>query len=173
MHRTEGTNHSSNLFTNGPPATCIEQNWLNAIQEELCYLIEQAGLTVQTAGTETRQQLYTAIAALFTAANGGVKTKKLDMGVWDMDATASINVAHGLTLSKIVGIAEPIVFADSGLAAYSVPNIETGGLSADLYVDFIDATNIGLVRVAGKAFDGVDFNDAAMNRGHIVVFYID
>lgn len=64
MHRTEGTNHSGNLFVDGPPGTTVEEDFLNAVQEELCYAIEQAGLTLKTAATETRQQLKAGIDAL-------------------------------------------------------------------------------------------------------------
>jgi len=65
MIRTEGANNVNNLFSNGPPGTSLEENWLNSVQEEICYVIEQAGLTVQTRGTDTRQQLYNAINAIY------------------------------------------------------------------------------------------------------------
>ncbi len=64
MHRTEGANNIGNLFVNGPPGTTVEQDWLNAIQEEIAYSIEQAGITLKTAATETRQQLKAAIDTL-------------------------------------------------------------------------------------------------------------
>jgi len=66
MHRTEGTNNLVNMFTNGPPATCVEQNWLNAIQEELAYVIEQASIALETANTDTHTQLYQAIMSMLT-----------------------------------------------------------------------------------------------------------
>ena len=84
MHRTEGTNNVGNLFFNGPPGTVVEEDWLNAVQEEICYLIEQAGLTVLTAGTETRQQLKAAVAALIavhaalTSTHGAVSAATAD-----------------------------------------------------------------------------------------------
>ena len=86
MHRTEGTNHASNLFTDGPPGTTVEQEWLNAVQGELAYVIEQAGLTLKTASTETRQQLQEALLlhigdarkqvyeTIATAKNSGIVT---------------------------------------------------------------------------------------------------
>lgn len=64
MHRTEGANHSGNLFVDGPPGTTVGADILNAIQEELAYAIEQSGGTLKTAATETRQQFKTAIDAL-------------------------------------------------------------------------------------------------------------
>ena len=40
MHRTEGTHNSAGQFTDGPPGTTIESRWLNAVQEEILYVIE-------------------------------------------------------------------------------------------------------------------------------------
>jgi len=65
MHRTEGDNHSSNLFTDGPPGATVEENWLNAVQEEICNVITAASITLKTAASETRDQLLTALQALF------------------------------------------------------------------------------------------------------------
>ena len=67
MHRTEGDNHSNNEFTNGPPATVIDDDWLNSIQEEIAYVIEEAGLTLLTALTETNTQLKAALDILYCA----------------------------------------------------------------------------------------------------------
>ena len=71
MHRTEGTNHLNNYFTNGPPGTRVEQNWLNAIQEEIAYVIEQAGITMLTASTDTRRQLKAALDNFYTQLPSG------------------------------------------------------------------------------------------------------
>lgn len=67
MHRTEGTNHNDNQFTDGPPATAVGDNWLNAVQEEIAYVIEQAGLTLDTASTDTRTQLKEGLDILYAA----------------------------------------------------------------------------------------------------------
>lgn len=61
MHRTEGLYNSSNRFTDGPPGTRVEENWLNAIQEELCNFIEGEGIALLTADTDTHLQLQEAI----------------------------------------------------------------------------------------------------------------
>lgn len=65
MHRTEGSGNVNNLFTDGPPATCIEQNIMNALQEEICNVVEGASLTLHTAATDTKDQLLEAINTLF------------------------------------------------------------------------------------------------------------
>jgi len=64
MHRTEGLNNDANLFQNGPPGTRIEEDWLNAVQEELCNVILEAGIVLKSATSETRDQLKLGILAL-------------------------------------------------------------------------------------------------------------
>jgi len=64
MHRTEGAHNVGNLFVDGPPGTTVEEDFLNAVQEEIAYSIEQAGITLKTATTETRTQLKAGIDAL-------------------------------------------------------------------------------------------------------------
>lgn len=76
-HRIDSTGATDdNLFTNGDPAlavpsTEVDADWLNMTQEELLYVIEQAGLT-PTKGTNT--QLKQAILAHIAAALIGVST---------------------------------------------------------------------------------------------------
>jgi hypothetical protein len=65
MHKTEGANHSNNLFVNGPPGTTLEKNWLNAMQNEVVNVIEGAGITLKTATTETGDQLLAALEILY------------------------------------------------------------------------------------------------------------
>ena len=64
MHKTEGANHSSNEFTDGPPGTRLEEDWCNAIQNEVVNVVEGAGLVLKTATSETGDQLLAAIRAL-------------------------------------------------------------------------------------------------------------
>lgn len=61
MHRTEGTNNAANLFTDGPPGTTVEENWLNAIQEEIIAVLTAVGISPLTAATDTRDQLVNAL----------------------------------------------------------------------------------------------------------------
>jgi hypothetical protein len=53
------------LFTGGPPATCLTPEFLNSIQEEICGVIESAGIAVATDGySDTKNQLLAAIRTL-------------------------------------------------------------------------------------------------------------
>lgn len=61
MHRIEGENNINGMFTDGPPGTIVASDWLNAVQEEICYVITQSGdLPFQTV-SDTKHQLYTSI----------------------------------------------------------------------------------------------------------------
>lgn len=64
MHRIDGPGHSSNQFTEGndaagAQATQLTDDWLNALQEEIAGVIEDAGLTLDK---EDNTQLTQAIA---------------------------------------------------------------------------------------------------------------
>lgn len=103
MHRTEGLYNSSNLFVNGPPGTRVEKNILNAFQEEIANVIEGAGLTLQTAATDTRDQLASALAVAYsryylvvdpTVADQGVATTEGDRSIKDhLDAIGTSKYA--------------------------------------------------------------------------------
>lgn len=64
MQRTEGANNVGGLFTEGPPPTTITADWLNSIQEELCAVVEYSGQAVQTAATDSKSQLLTALLSM-------------------------------------------------------------------------------------------------------------
>ena len=72
MHRIEGECYDSSsgvhLYTEGPPGTRVTANALNSIQEEIAYVIEQAGITLETANTDSWHQLYQALSYYFEAA---------------------------------------------------------------------------------------------------------
>jgi len=95
MIRTEGSNHNNHLFTNGPPGTSIEQNWLNSVQEEICYVIEQAGYTVQTTETDTHTQLYNALITLM------LLNLTLENHVGDLTITPQADNAYDLTIGTV------------------------------------------------------------------------
>lgn len=69
MHRIDSDGHASNLFTEGNaallvPATVVSAAIMNALQEEVCEVIEDVGIALLTSGTDTRNQLLAAIKEL-------------------------------------------------------------------------------------------------------------
>jgi hypothetical protein len=64
MHRTEGAHNSNGLYVEGPPNTTITASALNSMQEEIANVIENSGITLNTAANDTRGQLWEAIQLL-------------------------------------------------------------------------------------------------------------
>lgn len=68
MHRIESNDvlvvDGKNRFKNGPPGTKLNAEWCDAIQEEVCYVIEQMGITILTKTTDTKHQLWEALQKL-------------------------------------------------------------------------------------------------------------
>lgn len=141
MHRTEGAENISNLFTDGPPGTRVEQNWLNAVQEELANAIENAGLTLKTAVTETSNQL----SAVFDL-------KANDAGVVHLAGAESITGVKTFdeniitTLAKFAGLelADSLYFEAANSTVLNVKGFLTINIDADnnqTGVDFIISQN--------------------------------
>ena len=120
----------------------------------------------------------TATAAEIVKAADGIgvtipRQKVIQIGDWDMDTTATKNVAHGLTLSKIVGV-RALIINDAGTDCYVVAaNYNPGANDLDSDINLIDATNVQLARVGAGIFDGVGFDSPSYNRGWVIVDYID
>lgn len=98
-----------------------------------------------------------------------LQTKVLPIGVWNMDGTGTVNVAHGLTLADIREVTVSIIKDD---ASTQLPlNFASAGgtLSGDFYRS---ATNVVLARTVGRDFDNINYNDAVMNRGWVVIKYV-
>lgn len=71
MHRVDTDGHLANLFTDGDPgigqeATIIGEDWLNDVQEDLCNLIEDAGVTLVKGSQTQLQAAINAYAWVFT-----------------------------------------------------------------------------------------------------------
>ena len=109
MHRTEGLNNLANLFQNGPPGTVVEEDILNAIQEEIAGVIEAAGITLLIADTDTRDQLPAAISILARGASVGFVERSL----FAFASTTSITIGVGTYQSA--GSSNRVVYWDSDL----------------------------------------------------------
>jgi hypothetical protein len=127
----------------------------------------------------------TLVSAGIITAGGGVVAgtgnatllkKVVNIGDWDMDATASVDVAHGLDATKIRTIKVAIRNDDNTFVqmldrmSTFAPGVMCGSASA------VDGTNIRLIRssatVTGSTiFDGTDYNATSYNRGYITIEY--
>ena len=129
MHRIDTLGNVEGKFDEGNPATGhratrISADWMNDVQEALCYLIEQQGITLEK-GDET--QLRAAVLALISGvigAGGGavpttrqVNTSGLATGGGDLAANRTINVPKSSSAEITAGSLDTKAITPAGLAA--------------------------------------------------------
>jgi hypothetical protein len=110
--------------------------------------------------------------------NDTLLKKIVNIGDWNMDATVSVSIDHGLTSAKIVSAAAS-VRNDAGDTYYSIPVMDGNTLSLGFgtipssYIPKAwDATHFFLTRLTGGMFDSSDFDATTYNRGFIIIEYI-
>lgn len=97
----------------------------------------------------------------------GVKyiRKEVQIGAWDMDTVASVNVAHGIVGSTIRDVRVMII--EDGAANYYPFADQVDGDGGDVKWD---STNIVLTKKASGFFDTTNFNGGG-NRGYVTITY--
>ncbi len=113
--------------------------------------IDYVGITyIDTGSTETQPEY---------------KTKVIEMGVWDMDATGSIAFAHGLTTAEWESLIDIrfIIRDDVLTERYSCPDNDTNCK--------VIGSNVVLSRFLAGKFDNPLFNSTAINRGWVSITY--
>lgn len=112
-------------------------------------------------------QMFEALLAIF----GGVKRKVINIGDWNMDADATVAVAHGIAdFTKIRRINAMIL---NDLSTVMLPLDLYSGSVTQGGVFNLDSTNITLVRYATGGFDDPAFDSTSFNRGYITIDYVD
>lgn len=179
MHRTEGNNNTQvggeNRFTDGPPGTTVGAAILNAIQEEICDVIEGVGLTLYNESNDIYGQLYSAILLAapmprgyidgLVLANGTDANHDIDIYVGkcrDSADSLSINLSAAITkqidANWAVGTNQGgfpsglgAVAADTWYHVFVIS--KTDGLTVDAGFD----TNLNAVNLLGDATDYTKF----------------
>jgi hypothetical protein len=105
-----------------------------------------------------------------------VRRKVVEIGAWDMDATASVFIAHGLDL----GGAGTTVANIRGVRCVIINDAETASYEFDIWNGTVPGGTIAvtpsvvqLSRTALGFFDSTTFNDAAINRGYVIIEYTE
>jgi len=95
-----------------------------------------------------------------------VSVDTLNIGDWNMDATASVTISHGHTASKILYIM-PMIRDDTPTNYRPLDYRQSGYWS-------INASNITLARIAlpDGWFDDPAYDATSYNRGYILIYYI-
>jgi len=98
------------------------------------------------------------------------KIKIVDIGDWDMNATVSVTVAHGLTLANIRSL-QVLIRNDTDGTYYELAQIHTGSGAISGYFN-VGATNVSLQRETSGFFDSTAFDSTTYNRGWVTITYV-
>lgn len=100
-----------------------------------------------------------------------LRHKVISIGDWDMDATVTVAISHGLTAAKIRTVSVSV--ANDLDTLYYQAGYSSGGAEVDLWVSVITGSEVNLTRRANGNFDNTNFDSTSYNRGWITIQYID
>ncbi len=102
---------------------------------------------------------------------GGLLTKVIDIGDWNMDSTNAVVVNHGLDATKIRSVTG-LLRDDTAFQRYPIPFPQVSG-NIDVDIANVSSTAVGLFRRTSGAFDGTDFDATSYNRGWLIIQYVN
>lgn len=97
--------------------------------------------------------------------------KIIEIGAWNMDVTANVSVAHGLTLSKIRAVSV-LITDDEGNAHYPIGYFNSAYSTSTAGSFYCGATNVVITRSVGGRFDSTSFDYPSGNRGWVIIDYV-
>lgn len=101
----------------------------------------------------------------------GLKTKVVQIGEWNMDATSSVDIVTGLSFDQIRHVSA-IIISDAGTGwTPLIGNSISGDLGGT--INFV-GTTVTVVRTTGGYFDNSSFDATAStvaNRGYVTITY--
>ena len=127
MHRIDASGHISNQFTEGNPAigqqaTQVSAAWLNDVQENIAFAIEQAGIDLAKGdGTQLYDALVAMIAGVVGTGGGSVPTTRnvlaagLATGGGNLSADRTITVTKATLAEVAARIRDDVAVTPAGL----------------------------------------------------------
>ncbi len=97
-----------------------------------------------------------------------IKTKIIEIGDWNMDTTATIDVAHGLTDFNKMRTINVFIKDDPATNLFPLNRHDSSG-SVHGSVDVISSSIIRILRITGGIFDSSLFDSTSFNRGFITI----
>lgn len=104
------------------------------------------------------------------ALNGGLNTKIIEIGDWDMDTVVSVNVANSLTAANIRSCNVSILSDDSSTKTMFPSSSDT---ATSVEKVEIESGKVVLYRATSGNFDNTNYNATSFNRGWVTIQYID
>jgi len=103
--------------------------------------------------------------------NGSLITTIVNIGDWDMDATASVSIAHGIADYSKIRSVSVLIIPDAATTLIPLDTSFSGGVPAGS-IGQIQSVNIPLFRTATGTFDSTNYDSTSFNRGYITIQHI-
>lgn len=134
-------------------------------------LLSEASITANER-SENEYDGFQYISALKTLL--ATKTKIIPIGAWNMNASNSKSVAHGIAnLDKIRSVSV-MIHDDLGNNYFDLFNYDNGAGNVSGGITTINSTVIGLICTAGGHFNtDTAFDDGVVNRGYVTIRYVE
>lgn len=118
---------------------------------------------------EEMNPLYAYLFQIFTRITGSnlIASKVVEIGSWDMDADVvkTVEVPVQLSVANLINTTFAIFDDTQDGIVYTSPY---NGID---YVALSTPTELQIFRKAGGTFDNPGFNDTAVNRGYVTIWY--
>ncbi len=99
-----------------------------------------------------------------------LKTKTIPIGNWNMDATTSVFVSHGIAdLTKIKSVSV-MILSDDILSITGLGFVQSSG--SIIQGATTGVTDVILLRESGGIFDNATFDSPSFNRGFITIEFV-
>ncbi len=166
---------SAEATTRGSADTTLQNNLNSEIAARAAGMSGEA--TVRQNSDVTLQNNINAESATRSAADNALQTqnpslsikKIINIGAWNMGTTATVAIAHGVSLAKIISVSA-VIFNDTQTVQYEA-NHNHLAAGTDVFTHTSnDGTNVNLSCVTSN-FSGGNFA-ALSNRGYIKVEYL-
>ena len=100
-----------------------------------------------------------------------LRKKIIEIGDWDMDATATVNITHGLPDFTKIRTIFAMIRNDNDLNYITLERTDLVGSTTDGIIDVINTTTIRLSRTTSGFFDNTLHDSTSFNRGWITIDY--
>ena len=100
------------------------------------------------------------------------KTKLIEIVNWNMNSTAMVNIAHGLSFQDIVDVTGVIIDDNITLKSIIGAYNGTGPDTAELAFNSVTSSVVNVERLNGGYFDSTDYDSVGgFVRGYILITY--
>ena len=106
--------------------------------------------------------------------NGGLLTKVVELGDWNMNTTTQILVNHGISNHRNIRNVSVMIRNDLGGILNMLDSISsaTAGTDTNGAVATISTSQITLIRTTGGLFDATSYESTSYNRGWMTIQYV-